>query len=81
MLPLGFLPAGREGVVKEIIGGPGLRRRLAELGFTKGMVVRVIQNERGPLIVALGNSRVALGYGMAQKVMVEELSIRHNGRV
>ncbi|HHY98210.1 MAG TPA: ferrous iron transport protein A [Firmicutes bacterium] len=73
VLPLVFLPIGRGGVVKEIIGGPGLRKRLADLGFARGAVVRVIQSDRGPLIVALGDSRVALGYGMAQKVMVEEL--------
>ncbi|MBC7343608.1 MAG: FeoA domain-containing protein [Clostridia bacterium] len=74
VLPLAFLAIGREGVVKEIIGGPGLRKRLAGLGFARGAVVRVIQNDRGPLIVALGDSRLALGYGMACKVMVEELS-------
>jgi len=72
ILPLGFLPAGRKGLVKEIAGGRGLRKRLTDLGLTRGTVVRVVQNDRGPLIVSLGESRIALGFGMAQKVMVEE---------
>jgi len=75
-LPLAFLPAGRCAVVKEVVGGFGFRRRLAEMGLVKGAVVRVIRNDRndrGPLIIALGESRLALGFGMAQKVIVQEL--------
>ena len=74
VLPLGFLTVGQEAMVMDIIGGPGLRKRLIELGFSKGAIVRVIQNDRGPLIIALGEARVALGYGMAQKVIVKEIS-------
>lgn len=73
VLPLAFLPAGRRGVVKEVLGGFGFRRRLAEMGLVKGAVVRVIRNDRGPLIIALGEARLALGFGMAQKVIVQEL--------
>jgi len=73
VLPLSFLPAGRRAVVKEVVGGFGFRRRLAEMGLVKGAVVRVIRNDRGPLIIALGEARLALGFGMAQKVIVQEL--------
>ncbi|MCR4431835.1 MAG: FeoA domain-containing protein [Tepidanaerobacteraceae bacterium] len=72
VLPLGLVPAGRKAVIKEIIGGEGLRRRLIEMGFNRGATIRVIANEHGPLIVALEGSRMVLGQGMAQKVIVQE---------
>lgn len=73
VFPLGFLPVGQDAVVKDIIGGIGVRRRLTDLGFAKGVSVRILKNDRGPLIVALGNSRVALGFGMAQKIIVKKI--------
>jgi ferrous iron transport protein A len=77
VLPLGFLAPGREAVVREVSGGKELRRRLGELGFVRGSVVRVVQSQScGPLIISLGDGRVALGRGAAQKIMVEELDGR-----
>lgn len=76
IVPLAFLPVGRDAVIVDMVGGRGLYRKLTDLGFTKGAPLRVIQNDRGPLIVALGDSRVAIGFGMAQKVMVEEVAPR-----
>ncbi|MEW6457676.1 MAG: FeoA family protein [Bacillota bacterium] len=74
VLPLGFLTPGREAVVRDVVGGKELRRRLGELGFVRGSVVRIVQSQPcGPLIISLGDGRVALGRGAAQKIMVEEL--------
>jgi ferrous iron transport protein A len=43
------------------------------MGMTKGKSLRMIQNNAcGPVIVALGETRLALGRGMALKVLVEE---------
>ena len=77
IFPLEFLATGREAVIKEIAGGKGLRCRLSELGLARGLSVRIIQNDNfGPLIIALGNGseggRLAIGRGMAHKIMVEE---------
>lgn len=76
-LPLGLLPPGQVAVIKEVAGGREVRRRLTALGFVPGSEVQVIRNELwGPLIVALGEGRVALGRGMAQKIFVEASSIK-----
>lgn len=74
MLPLGFLPTGRDATVKDVLGGFGLRRKLTDLGLVRGRLIRVVQNDfAGPIIISVGDGRLALGRGMAQKVMVEEL--------
>jgi len=42
------------------------------LGFTAGAEVAVVQNYgRGPIIVAVRDTRVALGRGEAAKIQVE----------
>ncbi|BCV21636.1 FeoA family protein [Moorella sp. Hama-1] len=77
LLPLEFLDIGREAVIREVAGGLSLRRRLTDLGLVRGTTIRVIRNDNfGPVIVSLGNSsgggRLAIGRGMAHKIMVEE---------
>jgi ferrous iron transport protein A len=49
-----------------------MRKRLADLGLNLGMTVRVMHRDRhGPLILAVKDSRLALGRGMAHRIMVE----------
>lgn len=72
--PLIHLPIGVKGVVKDIRGGRKSRSRLSDLGIIKDAKIKVVQNSNGPLIISLGDNKVALGFGMANKVMVEELN-------
>lgn len=74
MLPLGLLPARQGATERAVSDGFGLRRRLTDLGLVRGRLVRVVQNDfAGPIIVSVGDVRLALGRGMAQKVIVEEV--------
>jgi len=51
--------------------GPGMQGRLAAMGLLPGVQIEVISSSAwGPIIVAVKGSRVILGHGMAQKVMV-----------
>lgn len=70
--PLTFVGGGVAVTLIEIRAGERLRQRLAELGLTIGMSVRVVQSDmQGALILAVKNdTRLALGRGMAQKIMV-----------
>lgn len=68
--PLLFLSEGSKGKVHDIVGGRILSKRLFEMGFNTGQEVEMIKNDTGPLIVGLGGSRVAVGRGMAQKIML-----------
>ncbi|HUV90063.1 MAG TPA: FeoA family protein [Anaerolineae bacterium] len=66
------LPVGARGVVRGLCGGREFIGRVAVLGFTVGAKVTAIQNYgRGPIIVAVRDTRVALGRGEAAKIQVE----------
>lgn len=73
--PLTFAARGETVMVAEIRAGDRLRKRLGEMGLSIGMQVRVVQgNLAGPVILAIKNdSRLAVGRGMAQKIMVRHL--------
>ena len=59
------------GAVRELAGGGGFTSRLATLGFTPGARLTMVQNfGRGPLIVSIRGTRIALGRGEAAKVYV-----------
>ena len=70
-MPLSALAPCEVGIVGAVIGGRGFMSRLAALGFTPGTEVIMMQNfGRGPLIVSVRNTRVALGRGEAAKIWV-----------
>ncbi|RJS73452.1 MAG: ferrous iron transport protein A [Candidatus Syntrophoarchaeum sp. WYZ-LMO15] len=68
-IPLGLLSEGEEGIIIAHRCGRGLRRRLLELGFTPSSRVRVVSSFPG-LIVDIKGSRIALGRGVAMKIIV-----------
>jgi ferrous iron transport protein A len=54
-------------------GGKGLMLRLTELGLNVGAEIRVVQRQGGGLLVARGEARIAIGAGMAAKILVTPL--------
>lgn len=64
------LRCGEMGIVVQIVGGHGLRQKLALRGIKKGSWLRMVSSLRGPVVVESGGSQVAMGRGMAQKVVV-----------
>ncbi len=69
-IPLCDAPIGKPVVLTEINGGSRFNRRLVELGLTPGVHLKVMQDSGGPLIIAVRDSRIALGRGMAEKISV-----------
>jgi Fe2+ transport system protein FeoA len=68
---LSTLPAGRHAVIDSLLGEHGFRSRVANLGFTEGTPITVVQNYRhGPMLVALRGTLVALGRAEAGRVLV-----------
>ncbi|MCD4733238.1 ferrous iron transport protein A [bacterium] len=65
------LPADTEFEVTHVRGGRRAKQRLAELGLPIGSRARIV--ERYPLIVSVGETRLALGRGLASKVVVRLL--------
>ncbi len=65
--------AGDSGTVVSLAGGGGLSLRLQNLGIRPGEKITKVSAHfwRGPITVQVGRANVALGFGMASKVMVE----------
>ncbi|HHS98320.1 MAG TPA: ferrous iron transport protein A [Chloroflexi bacterium] len=74
-MPLDALRSGEHGVVVQLAGGRRLLGRMTALGFTPGAEITVVQNfGRGPLIVRIRDTRVALGRGEARHILVRRQS-------
>lgn len=89
LVPLSALGSGEIGVVEEVRdrhhfvrgrhghmrGRHGLVSRLSSLGFTPGARVTMVQNfGHGPIIVMVRGTRIALGRGEAQKIIVTPIA-------
>ena len=72
IVPLATLPEGKEAMVVGIIAGRGLARRLAELGFMRGEKVKILRSGPGPVLVLVKGSKIALGWGVARKILVRD---------
>ncbi len=80
MMPLGLLAPGEKAEILAIRGEkPGCHRctcqcRLESLGLREGKTVEVLNNPgRGPLLVKVDESRLALGRGVAMKIRVRRM--------
>ena len=64
---------GQSGVLVEILGGHGMVRRLSDLGLRLCKRVRKVSSMlmRGPIVVEVDGFQVAVGYGMASRIIVE----------
>lgn len=67
------LTMAREGDRVRIVtlrGGAGLVRRLTEMGLNVGAEVTVAQQQGETLVLIRGDTRLGLGVGASQRVMV-----------
>lgn len=73
LLPLTELEANQNGIIKEIQGGRGIIARLNALGVIPGKKVTKISAMmmRGPVVIKIGNMKIALGFGQARRIIVE----------
>ncbi len=74
-MPLTRLPEKKRARVVEITGGSHLRDKLMGMGVYAGREFLKLSciGLRGPVVVKVGRSVVAIGYGMAGKITVEAL--------
>ena len=75
MLSLAQLLSGQSDKVISIEGGMGFRQRLENLGIRKGVMIKKAKgmSAYGPIVVKVGSAQIALGRGMASKVIIEVL--------
>ena len=76
IIPLTMVLSGKKVKIVSLTGGRGMQERLVSMGMGPGSEIEVIRRgDPGPFIVAIGEARMAIGTGMAQKIMVSENGI------
>ncbi len=72
-IPLSDLAVGRKAKIVEVHGGRGVHHRLQLLGIRPGTVVTKISSaiRPGAVVIQVGGSQAAVGYGVARKIIVE----------
>ncbi|MFA4973380.1 MAG: transcriptional repressor [bacterium] len=72
LTPLEKLKPGQRGVVRRIDGGRGIENRLAAMNIRPGKLITKISAMLmgGPVVVSVDGRQLAVGHGMAGKIMV-----------
>ena len=77
LMPLTHARENEGTIIEDFTGGAGAQQRLANMGLRKGDEVEVVTNTgAGQLVVAVNRTRLALGRGIAKKILV-----RSDGRI
>ncbi len=70
-VPITKLATGESAIVKSYMGGRGMLGRCLSMGFTPGSMVKMLKNfGSGPVLVRVHDTEVALGRGIAEKIVV-----------
>lgn len=71
VIPLSKIRSGRTVKLASVKAGRGLNSRLAAMGLLPNVQITVVNNGHpGPFVVSVKGSRMMLGRGMADKIMV-----------
>ncbi|MGL4569872.1 MAG: FeoA family protein [Clostridium sp.] len=70
-MPITFLDEGSIVKIKEITLSEILCKRIKSMGFNIGESIQIIKNDGANLILGVGEARIALSFGMAQKILAE----------
>jgi len=67
------MQTGQKGTVVEIAGGRRIISRLSALGIRPGRRITKIGSMfmRGPVTIKVGRAQVAIGFGMARRIIIE----------
>lgn len=73
LIDLTRLKHGETGIVSVIQGGGGFVQKITTIGVRPGKKIKKISSHfwGGPQTVEVDTVQVAIGYGMAKKIMVE----------
>lgn len=72
-MPLAMTIPGTKVRIISLAGGRGLQERLISMGLSVGSEINVVKKGMpGPFLIAAGETRLAIGAGMAHKIMVSD---------
>lgn len=73
-IPLLNIKTGQKVKLIRVDAGEDLKSRLAALGMVPNVQITIINKGRpGPFVVSFKGSRIALGRGMTEKIMVRPI--------
>ncbi len=72
-IALSRMQTGQSGIVVQIQGGHGMVNRLSVRGIRPGKRITKISSMfmRGPVTIQVDGAQVAIGFGMASRIIVE----------
>ncbi len=70
LFPVTVLDEGQEATVRLLSGGEALTGRLSAMGIIPGTRIKLLRKSRGQIIILASDTRVALGKGQAEKILV-----------
>ena len=74
IMPLTMVSPGERVRIEALNSGRGMAKKLTEMGLRIGMEVQVInKGNPGPFLIAIGDTRLGIGHGVAHKIMVKSL--------
>ena len=65
---------GQELVLVSVLGGKRMQERLISMGFPTGCSFHVQHNNRGAVVIGCACNRLAIGAGMAAKLIVRPVA-------
>jgi len=72
MMPLAMAREGETVLVHCVDCGMGLKRRLCDLGLYDNTKIKIVKNDiSGPIIITVKDSKLVIGRGQANKILVE----------
>ena len=74
-VPLTSLLPGEEAKIVALGHGKGRQHHFRTMGLIEGKIVKVIaaQPARGPLVIEVEGTQIAVGRGMAQHILIQKL--------
>jgi ferrous iron transport protein A len=72
VFPLAFLREGEEAKIVDYMRGRQLTQRVVEMGLHRNEKVKMLKSLGGPVMVQVHDSKIALGHGVAMKILVEK---------
>lgn len=72
---LNKLKSGASAKLVRVEGGTNLKERLCNLGLKEGMELKKVTatSGQGPVVIRFGRIQIAIGIGMASKMIVDPL--------
>ena len=74
-VPLTTLLPGEQAKIVALVHGKGRQHHFRTMGLMEGKIVKVIaaQPARGPFVIDVEGTQIAIGRGMARRILIQKI--------